>query len=577
MRWMPLVMRELREQARRPVNHWLRVVGALVLILVTGVVLETASRSLRAGWMWRPVRGAGPPMVVVGGVVVSRVESADSGSWQDGIRNVLRSFEGKGGVVFQASNLVLLITIAMMGPLLTADSLSRERREGTLGLLFLTPLRPRDIVLAKLIAHGLRGVLVLVGSIPVLLLPLLLGGLSWVEVARAALLDFGALVLVLTAGMWASTRWLGPRAVMLGALISSAGSGLLWLMGWGLIKGVAEWRTGSGGGLLEELGGGVLRQLSSAVDLVGNVVLRPQNLWAYSAARPGLAGSMNVGIVLAVALGIGWFVFRKACRSVASAQLDEMAGGRMGKVEAALAGRMVFGRALTRLKHAVLGWSPHLWPELSSWRLRVAPWAMLLGIGFLELRMVADLGTSVWGPFPLSWVALGLASAFLGAAAFHRDRSSGVLELVLTTPGGVLSVLKGKLAAMALQVGPSWVFALLLEGSYARIMGLSPLEYLSTTIPVLGGFLALTLAAGAFFSLRSRAYVPAFLGTLAVTGAAGVMSQRVLRDFGRYWRDLQFEDVIGMACGFGLIAGLLALGFLFLLRRALNARKFPLA
>jgi ABC-type transport system involved in cytochrome c biogenesis permease component len=39
--------------------------------------------------------------------------------------------------------------------LLTADTLSRERRDGTLGLLLLTKLKGYDIVLGKLCASGL--------------------------------------------------------------------------------------------------------------------------------------------------------------------------------------------------------------------------------------------------------------------------------------------------------------------------------------------------------------------------------------------------------------------------------------
>src|ERR1044071_9279281 len=39
--------------------------------------------------------------------------------------------------------------------LLTADCVSRERREGTLGLLFLTDLRGIDVILGKLAAKGI--------------------------------------------------------------------------------------------------------------------------------------------------------------------------------------------------------------------------------------------------------------------------------------------------------------------------------------------------------------------------------------------------------------------------------------
>src|SRR5712671_763935 len=63
---------------------------------------------------------------------------------------------GAGGKVFGYLHFTLFCAIWILVPLLTADCLSRERREGTLPLLFLTPLKPVGIVLAKGMAHGLR-------------------------------------------------------------------------------------------------------------------------------------------------------------------------------------------------------------------------------------------------------------------------------------------------------------------------------------------------------------------------------------------------------------------------------------
>ena len=61
---------------------------------------------------------------------------------------------------------------------LTADCLSVEKREGTLGLLFLTDLRGYDVVLGKLFSTSLRSSYGLVAGFPVLALPLLLGGVT---------------------------------------------------------------------------------------------------------------------------------------------------------------------------------------------------------------------------------------------------------------------------------------------------------------------------------------------------------------------------------------------------------------
>src|SRR5438045_3028816 len=60
----------------------------------------------------------------------------------------------------------------------TADCLSGEKREGTLGLLFLTDLKGYDVVFGKLAATSLRGFYGLLAVLPVLAVPVLMGGVS---------------------------------------------------------------------------------------------------------------------------------------------------------------------------------------------------------------------------------------------------------------------------------------------------------------------------------------------------------------------------------------------------------------
>jgi hypothetical protein len=97
----PILRRELIEQSRRPDTHLLRVAGGGFIALFLWSALGTAA-------------------------------TADAGS-------------GRG--LFLALNKLLFALLWMVGPVMTADCLSREKREGTIGLLFLTPLRPVEIVL----------------------------------------------------------------------------------------------------------------------------------------------------------------------------------------------------------------------------------------------------------------------------------------------------------------------------------------------------------------------------------------------------------------------------------------------
>src|SRR5437762_1402481 len=55
-----------------------------------------------------------------------------------------------GQFVFWNASVAMLLICAATGLLLTADAISREKREQTLGLLFLTRLTAADLVLGKL-------------------------------------------------------------------------------------------------------------------------------------------------------------------------------------------------------------------------------------------------------------------------------------------------------------------------------------------------------------------------------------------------------------------------------------------
>jgi len=98
----------------------------------------------------------------------------------------------------------LLFPAVLFLGLLSADSISRERREGTLGLLLLTDLNPRQIVYGKLVSCGLTSFLVLLGALPALMVPVLAGGVRGEEAAIIGLGLLNALFVSLAAGLWVS-------------------------------------------------------------------------------------------------------------------------------------------------------------------------------------------------------------------------------------------------------------------------------------------------------------------------------------------------------------------------------------
>ena len=109
-----------------------------------------------------------------------------------------------GGKLFGYLHFTMFYAIWILVPLLAADCISRERREGTLGLLFMTGLRGPDIVVAKSVAHGLRALSLWVAVAPVLAIPFLLGGVSWQEAMLSVTINSSAMCWALAVGVLGS-------------------------------------------------------------------------------------------------------------------------------------------------------------------------------------------------------------------------------------------------------------------------------------------------------------------------------------------------------------------------------------
>ena len=102
----------------------------------------------------------------------------------------------------------------LAGVRLTADTLSEEKRNGTLGLLFLTNLRGLDVVLGKMSACSLQAVFGLMAVAPVMMVPLLMGGVDPAEVGRMVGVLFAALFMSLSVGMACSAHFKSSKAAI---------------------------------------------------------------------------------------------------------------------------------------------------------------------------------------------------------------------------------------------------------------------------------------------------------------------------------------------------------------------------
>jgi ABC-type transport system involved in multi-copper enzyme maturation permease subunit len=158
MTFLPVVERELRVAARRRATH-------LVPVATAAVGLGAAA--------W--------------------VLMVDRGSPQQA-----------GGDLFKVLAVLLFIYAGIFGTQVTADCMSEEKREGTLGLLFLTDLKGYDVVLGKLTATSLHSFYGMLAVVPVLAIPLLMGGVSHGQLLRVVLVSVNLLFFSLSIGLWAS-------------------------------------------------------------------------------------------------------------------------------------------------------------------------------------------------------------------------------------------------------------------------------------------------------------------------------------------------------------------------------------
>ncbi|MEO5803233.1 MAG: ABC transporter permease subunit [Verrucomicrobiota bacterium] len=161
MTFLPIVERELRVASRRKSTYLTRPLAVLVGLIVTGIFLSMESR--------------------------------------------MGSMFNLGWYLFMALAWLSFIFVCFAGMILTSDAISQERREGTLGLLFLTDLRGYDIILGKLMANSVQSFYGLLAMFPVLALPLLMGGVTGAEFWRMMLVLINGLFFSLALGIFVSS------------------------------------------------------------------------------------------------------------------------------------------------------------------------------------------------------------------------------------------------------------------------------------------------------------------------------------------------------------------------------------
>jgi ABC-type transport system involved in multi-copper enzyme maturation permease subunit len=405
-----ILQRELREQSRQAGTYWLRLTGALALLALLA-------------WVWN---------------------------------SPLHQLATNGRGYFVGLNRVLFLTIWLVGPVLTADCLSREKRDGTIGLLFLTPLRALDIVLGKGFVNAWRAFSVLLAALPVLVVPVLMGGVSWADATRMVLLHLGALGLALAAGLLASsyaTSWVRARLLAFGlAVIAGAVFILLHVALSATLQALTPGAAGSASWW--ELFGRSFQTLRFR----NSVFLRtPTYFWreigivGNSGWEPVRFAALLAGgalLLVAAAMAVAERGVRLTWQAVPRSPAWER---RVRFFTDVRVSRGWFRGCMSRL----MDFNPVWWRHSSTWSARVTTLSWL-GLTMLLLTAAyTGLGIGAVQANGALEKLLLTGLAFSAAGSFRQERETGALELVLVTGLEPARMLRGRLYALAVQFLPA--------------------------------------------------------------------------------------------------------------------------
>lgn len=369
MNWLPIVNRELRVAARKRSTFWVRIVAALTALVVGG------------------------------------------GCMLFGLLPGAQMFK-MGSVLFGILTWLCLAAGLSAGLFFTSDCLSEEKREGTLGLLFLTDLRGYDVALGKLLATSLRSFYALLAVLPILAIALFMGGVSGAQYWKSALALVNALLFSLAAGLAVSAVSRDSQKALMGTLL------VLLLL---VLGGLAADSVIAG---IRQRGFEPFWSLASP-----GYVLVAASAW----------GRASYWGALATTHLLTWAMLALACALVPHTWQEKRKAGAGRSQSWVYAWKYGGARRRLRLRRKLIGPQPvawlacrERWQSLGLWAI-----ALLLAGGFVAVLTTA-LPREAW----IVWNYVGvlftlilyLWTASQACRLFVEARRSGLLELLLATP-----------------------------------------------------------------------------------------------------------------------------------------------
>jgi ABC-type transport system involved in multi-copper enzyme maturation permease subunit len=377
----------------------------------------------------------------------------------------LTAANATGREIFNWLSWLLFMAAWFFAPLLTMDVLSRERREGTIGLLFLTPLSAGEIVAGKSLVQALRAFVALLAVLPVLTIPVIMGGVRAPDIRFFSLILAGAVLVALSAGLIASAaakQWL--HAALLAAVFSAA-----FYKGY---EGMLSWAMSSFGPAAGEIS-----VMASAVVFVLANQAAARVIRARWQDKPPTSRQLHW-----VKVWLEPRYWRSALRSSLARQLDR---------------------------------NPIGWLQQYSTFARLEKWILCL-LGVIAACSMFD-GSHSGDLFWYVNILLLLAVAFAASSSFRRERESGALELILVTPVGADALLRGRMRGLWRQFFPTlcvltlpwlWVMTMVIEFQQGGIS--MPIAYCLT---LANAFWSVS-AVGFYWALRCKTVLGAFVSTV---------------------------------------------------------------
>jgi ABC-type Na+ efflux pump permease subunit len=324
----------------------------------------------------------------------------------------------------------IMIYCMVAGSQATSDSISKEKREGTLGLLFLTHLTPFDIAGGKLVSSVLLTFYGFMASFPILSLVLLTGGVEGGSIFRLSLASLNTLFVSATIGLFASTLSRENKAsrIATGFVIVLFWLGIPGLSALGQFRHWPDWAT---------------------IPLTCLSLSKPiQN--ALSGPMPSV--QIYYWLPLLCTHVLGW-VLLAISTWVLPRSWQEKGAGKKGLTFGQRWQQWCYGKDKKRLRHRarLLNRNPFFWLAARNRLKPLLPatiFFLVLGLYIFVSYMNDGLGIFAFIPFILvSTFVQAILSLSEASTRLLQDHEQGTLELLLSTPLTVKEIIRGQLMA----------------------------------------------------------------------------------------------------------------------------------